>query len=101
MGNRLSQKLDLAEILVAGIAPRHPLENPIRPGLDWQVELRANRLLLRHGRDEFPAQIVGVRRREAHAAHARSSGDGAQQPGEIPIAVAIGVHSLAEQRELA
>ena len=46
------------------------------------------------------AEIIGVRTREAHAADARNRAHGAQEIGEIVLAVVVGVHRLPEQHDL-
>ena len=94
------------EVARRGVAPVHARERSVAARLQRQVQVLAQRRALGHRRDRLGPEILRVRRGEADAFDAVDRVDGAQQVGEFgPVlaraeVAAVGVHVLAEQRDL-
>ncbi len=82
----------------------HGRQHLVAPRLEGQVQVVADRRRLGHGGDGLGAQVLRVRAGEAHPPDALDGADGPQQRGEERAApgqvAAVGVHVLAEQRDL-
>ena len=94
------------EVAVGAVAAVHAGEDVVAPGLERQVQVLAHADALGHRRDRVGAQVLRVRRREPDPLDAVDRVDGAQQVGELRAVLAgaevapVGVHVLAEQRDL-
>ena len=82
----------------------HRRQRPIRPRLQRQVQVLAQRGDVGHGRDRLGPQVLGMGAREADPANALDPAEGTQQFGEQRPAfgevAAVRVHVLTEQRDL-
>ncbi len=98
--------LDQLEVALARVRAPHGLEHAGRSGLDGQMQVLAHRRRLGHGRDHVGAHVLGMRAREADPVDAWHRVERAQECGEArrdgrAQVTAVGVHVLAEQRQLA
>ncbi len=64
------------------------------------MQVRTDRILLRHHLDQLGDQVIGVRGRETHAPDPVQPADSAQQAREVPPVVPVRVDRLAQQGEL-
>ena len=102
------------EVALGRVAPVHGGEHPVAPGLQRQVEVLAHRRGLGHRLDHVGAEVLRVRAGEAHPLDAVDRTDRPQEvgeerphphllarppPGQGEVAP-VGVHVLAEQRDL-
>ena len=104
--DRVASRREPLEVALGRVAAVHAGQRAVTPRLQRQVQVLAHARALRHRRDRVGAKVLGVRRRVADALDAVDRVDGAEQVGELRAVLpgaeiaAVGVHVLAEQREL-
>ena len=83
------------------VAARHAREDGVGARLHREVQLRRDGGHVAHDGDQLRRDVGGMRRGEANARETRNVGGSAQELGEVAVAVAIGVHGLPEEHDLA
>jgi hypothetical protein len=96
----MMQARNAGQVLLAGVAPAHALEDAGRAALHGQVHVLAHRLHLRHRLDDPVREVVGIRAGEPHPANPRDRAHRPQQVGKVPLTIVIAVHRLAEECHL-
>ena len=102
-GMRVAHAVEDAEELLGAVGAAHRLEDAVGARLQRHVQLRHDGRRLGHRVDDVVGERGRVRAREADALEALDLARGAQQLAErLPVAEldAVGVHVLAEQRDL-
>ena len=101
----LADQRDAVEVALARVGAPHGLEDAARAGLQRQVDVLADRRELGVGADHVLAHVLRVRAGVADARDAVDRVDRGEQVGErrpLRAQVApVGVHVLAQQRDLA
>ena len=103
VGHRRAYPLDDPEIALRPVAAAHPAQHVIGAGLQRHVQRRADVRGLGHRGDHVVGEVAGMRGGEPHpfepvdAARSRAA---TRRTRRVAEAAAVGVHVLAEQRDL-
>src|SRR5205823_13291052 len=76
IGYERARLAQTGEVALGAVAPMHGREHSIAAGLEWQVEVLADRRHVSHGVDRLGSQVLRVRARVAHATDAVDAADG-------------------------
>ena len=92
-GIAVADRLEPAQVSLPAVRALHRLQHAVRPRLEREMDVLADRRRLRHRLDDVRREVVRVRRREPHAPDARRprppraatrrTADGLAEPGTV------------------
>ena len=103
VGDALPYTLDLSSVLVVRVSPAHDIQHGVVAGLKRKIDVLTHLFQPGHGVDYVVAHVVGVRRQKPYALKLINTIHGRQKVAQVwrPRQVmAVGVHVLAQQRNL-
>ena len=95
----VGERLQLAEVGLDRVAPRHCAQNGVVAGLERHVQVRADDRRLVQGRDEVVVDVVDLDRREPQALDALDRAGGADQAGQRHPGGAVAEATEVDARE--